>query len=232
MNSKLFKEIENDTIFTGGHFMIVNGKPNLNKGTIKSFELAVELYKRAKEKNKAGLGVLINDIGECCDSDVCPIINVKKFEREKFKLPDEYIKILSENKIKEEEVKIYWEKHVKNRAKKNLVKIVKAKQKNIKEMDGSYWFISYGVKIILSRMRDKDKYGSVACPLIMATFSKEQEQDGFHKSVNIYYIGEDNKLNIPNSFVIEKSKMLMEFIDYKINVKNVYFTDEKSLKII
>ena len=72
-----------------------------------------------------------------------------------------------------------------------------------------------------------DKYGTPVCPLIMAGLNIMQEKLGFSKSINFYYIGEDNTYNIPNFFILEKGKRVNELLDCKINVKNIYFNKYK-----
>ena len=196
----------------------------LNDGTINSFRKAAELYKMGKEKNyKIGLGILVNNIGDACGS----YCKAKPFSKTDFSLPKEYTDILNGLGIGIKEVKIYWEKHIRNRGKKKFLRQAK-KGDNIILAEGNYWLkdVDGYEKILLSRKKEQDKYGSPACPLIMAGLALEQERDGFGNSLNIYYIGNDNIRNIPNYFVIEKGKKVAERFGAKINVKNIYMNED------
>ena len=116
---------------------------------------------------------------------------------------------------------------MRNRGKKEFLKI-KKNNKEIKDINGNKWLIDKQgwEKVLLTRKRENDKYGSPACPLIMAGYASEQKRRGFKSSLNIYYIGEDNRQNIPNYYIIEKGKKVAEILGTKIDVKNVYFSDE------
>lgn len=231
---ELIKLLEDDTLICGGHFLLEGGLPKtLNEGTIDSFEIAVKLFQNAKSKNfrNIGLGILLNDIGQVCgNNDSCTILNSKPFDKTDFKLPDEYLEILKENKVNIEDLVIYWEKTMRNRGKKLF-----NKQKNdgiFLLKDGDYYFDDSGGmgEILVLREMKSDKYGTCACPMIMAAFSKSQEKAGFNTSINIYYIGRDNTINIPNHTVIEKGKRLGEVLGVKLNVKNLYFSEDSVLK--
>jgi len=241
--NNIFKEacrhLQDNIIITGGHFRIFFEKDiktvSLNIGTVLSFEYAVKLYLHAVSKNiKADLGVLINDMGSSCDENGCHL-KTSGFIRMDYPLPEEYIEVLSQNGIKDYPVKIYWEKHIRNRGKKELLKLLKKdsspninsgtksipciiKEKNALFIDDPQ---GYG-KIILTRTQGKDKYGTPACPLIMSGFNIEQSKS-FDSSINFYYIGEDNINNIPNYFAIEKGKRICELIGYKLKIENLYF---------
>jgi hypothetical protein len=225
IESMLEKLIQDNTVITGGHFMIKgDGEPELNQGTVDSFRLAAELYKYAKENyQNIGIGILINDIGATCSSDSCSI-NQINFSREDFTLPKQYLDILSELGIEEKDVKIYWEKTMRNRGHKLLKIEVKKNNQDIQVIKGDHYLIDkkgYG-KIILTRGHENSVYGTAACPLIMAAYAMEQQRGGFTQSVNIYYANYDNIKNIPNQYVIDKGKRVAELLSIKIDVKNVY----------
>ena len=144
LNTKIFDNIissisfnnQDNVIITGGHYKIISSKwgvnEKINNGTIKSFELAVKMYLKLKKKNiNAELGLLINDMDFSCDSENC---NYKlEFSREKYDIPQIYKNILanlvprtvSVNSDKRDILKIFWEKNVRNRSKKEFLKILK-----------------------------------------------------------------------------------------------------------
>lgn len=236
---KACQGLQTNSIITGGHFRIFFDKDSqaisLNIGTIKSFEYAVRLYLYAVSKNiKAELGVLINDMGSSCDENGCHL-KMPGFVREDYLLPREYIKVLSQNGLKDHPVKIYWEKHIRNRGKKEFHKLlkrgiafnlnpdIKSTPDIIKEKDAIFLSDPEGYgKIVLTRTQGKDKYGTPACPLIMSGFSIEQSKS-YDSSVNFFYIGDDNITNIPNYFAIEKGKRICELINCKIKINNLFF---------
>lgn len=220
--------LRSNCIITGGHFRIFfedkNFTINLNDGTLKSFLLSVKLYKIAITKNlKPDLGILINDMNSSCDEEGC-ILPGSKFSRDGFILPVQYLKILKEEAIPVDLVIIYWEKHMRNRGKKELLKKIKKKTDNILNKPKGLFLKDSGgyEKILLTRPRANDKYGAPACPLIIAGLNIDQDKK-YNSSVNFYYIGEDNHTNIPNYFVIEKGKRVSEFLGSKIIVNNIFF---------
>ncbi|MCP4647742.1 MAG: hypothetical protein GY852_08450 [bacterium] len=217
-------ELRDGMLITGGHFLIKeDGTPELNKGTIESFRKAAELYKEGKREGyRVGLGILINDIGAVCGNSGGCKIN-EGFSRESFSFPEEYLKILMDLGIPKGEVDIYWEKHMRNRGKKLLVKVID-KTRSVDIFDGIRWLIGGdGTGIALSKERKHDKYGNAACPLIMAAYHMEQERRGYDASINFYYVGEDNKRNISYHPVIEQGKALAEELEANILVENIYF---------
>ncbi len=177
-------------IISGGHFVLLNGEPVINEGTLVSFLFAVDFYiKKRNDGYNVSLSVLINDIGEVCGKSFCSIFDKQPFNRENFLLPKEYIEVLNENELTPESVLIFWEKHVKNRAKKFLRRKVKEGYPFLEKVDALYCKHNSGREIPISRKMIHDKYGSPACLLIMAFFTKEQERLGFNESFNFYYIG-------------------------------------------
>ena len=238
------KNFPGKVILTGGHYRIFSDEKGLsgeiNSGTIKSLKLAKKTQIELKNKNiGTDLGILINDMGVACDENICSI-NDLKFSREDYKLPSVYYDILNSpgKSIKhfkgyintEDDIKIFWEKNIKNKAKKYFIKILKAgsylKNKDINiERDKNGFFISdpekYG-KIILTRTQGKDKYGTPACPLIMAGFNISLWKLKYSMCINFYYIGQDNSFNIPNYFVIEKGKRVAELFGCDIDIVNIY----------
>jgi hypothetical protein len=236
--TKIVKGISSDVgegyVITGGHFLIEGGQPKeLNEGTYISFKAALQLYKLAKSQNKkVGIGILLNDIGQVCGVDACSINQMKSaFSRNEFELPQRYKEILADEKVLEKEINIYWEKHMRNRGKKLFNKL-KNSRKDITKKNGEYYLSDkkgYG-DILLLRKMVMDKYGTPACPLIMAAYALEQEKRGFNASLNLYYIGNDNTSNIPNHIVIEKGKRVAEILGGKIDVKNIYMTADGVLK--
>lgn len=214
-------------IITGGHFMLKSGKPELNAGTIASFKIAAQLYTLGKTRGlKVGLGVLVNDFGMTCGANACYEINF--FDKEAFSLPREYMKILEDKNIKNSELKIFWEKHLKNRG--SLVfrtKLVK-KSTQVKRIDDAYWFITKeGNRLLLIRNKPGTAYGMPACPLIMGMYSLEQRKKGWLSSLNFWYVDIDNYENIPNHFMIENGVEVAHLIGTDINIKNIYFTHDK-----
>ena len=220
--------LENNCIITGGHYRIFYDKESyrecLNDGTVRSFLLASKLYRYAKDnKIEVGLGILINDMGSECNEEKCKLERIN-FSRVNYQLPGVYRKIIEIEKIPMDSIKIYWEKQIRNKSKKDLLKRFK-KSSEIFNFETNGLFISdeeqYG-KIILTRTSGKDKYGVPACPLIMAGLYNEQAKY-YEKSINFYYIGNDNLENIPNYFVIEKGKRVSDLFGIGIKVNNVYF---------
>lgn len=234
INEKLFeKYLCNGLIITGGHFMILeNGRPNLNEGTINSFEAAIKAYKLAKDKSlKVGLGILINNMGGVCDAKkkVC-LVNPEEL-KEHFELPEEYNTILKKQGINRNEVKIYWEKSLRNLGKKELLKKIEEGKKYVEYKEEAYWFVNPkdGRRITLSRPNPNDKYGIPACPLIMAAFAYSQRRDGFNFSLNFYYIDLTNEDNIPNYFAIEKGRVVAEefYGEKETNIINIYLLKDR-----
>lgn len=231
---KLRNDIRDDLIITGGHFLINGTKPkDLNTGTIYSFKLAILLYKSARSLFKnIKLGILLNDIGQVCTISQCDISpSINTFSRDTFTLPKEYQIFLNQEKIKKNELHIFWEKHIRNRGKKLFNKI-KFKREDITFNNEEYYIDDrdkFG-QILLLRRNSRDKYGTPACPLIMASYALEQEKLGIKESLNLYYISNDNNTNIPNHIVIEKGKRVAELVGAKIHVKNVYLTQDGVFK--
>ena len=105
------------TMITGGHFGFdKQGHPQLNEGTLYSFKEAVRLYAEANDSS-LGLGLLVNDIGTTCGPKACSLKG-GSISREDFVLPDEYLAILAKHSVPETDVHLFWEKHLRNRAKK------------------------------------------------------------------------------------------------------------------
>ncbi len=226
--SEVKKYLQDDCLITGGHFRIFfdenNSRPSINTGTLKSFKYATSLFKTAKkEKIKASLGLLINDMGTPCSDNGCKIGDFS-FDKDKFSIPLEYRQILNNENISEETLIIYWEKHVRNRGKKEIVKRIREGDPLIKkDSSGFYLYDPEGFgKVVLTRKRGEDKYGTPACPLIMAGLNLEQNKR-FLSSINFYYIGNDNFDNIPNHFVIEKGIKVSKFLGANIEVNNIFF---------
>ena len=220
--------LENNSIITGGHFRIFfNDKglnENLNKGTIESFRLAVELFIYTKSINmNASLGLLINDMGSSCDENGCRL-NTLGFSREDYRLPPKYLNILESNDLKAGSVMIFWEKHVRNRGKKEMLKQIKKNNPNLVRETNGFFIKDPGryEKIVLTRTLGKDKYGTPACPLIMAGLNILQE-GMYLNSINFYYTGSDNLDNIPNAHVIDKGNIVTELFGYDIKVNNIFF---------
>ena len=230
--------LKNKCIITGGHYRIFfSGNSiteSLNAGTVHSFRMAVDLFKISKSREiDADLGILINDMGSSCDENGCSIRNLA-FARENYRLPGIYLDLLEQSRISPGLIKIYWEKHIRNRSKKEFLKRLKKEKAVIskealieKKADG--FFLNdptgYG-KIILTRIKGRDKYGVPACPLIMAGLNLEYTEE-YTASINYYYIGNDNLANIPNYFVIEKGKRVSEIFNPGISVNNIYFKSFK-----
>ena len=222
------KNLKDNCLITGGHFRIFfdkkNPEYNINIGTLDSFKYAISLFKIAKkEKIKASIGLLINDMGTLCSDKRCEI-KVFSFNKNEFKIPLEYRQILDNENIPEENLIIYWEKHMRNRGKKEIVKRIRERDPLVqKDSEGFYLDDPEGFgKIVLTRKREKDKYGAPACPLIMAGLNLEQDKR-FSSSINFYYIGSDNFANIPNHFVIEKGIKVSDYLGADIEVNNIFF---------
>ena len=216
--------ITSGCVITGGHFMLRGDqKPELNDGTKLSFQVATKLFlKLVNKKEKIKLGILINNIGSTCDLNVC-----YKSSSSKFTIPEEYVKILKEDNLSLNDLLIFWEKHLRNRGKKEFIKRVK-KIDNIEENEEGWWLKEKtGKEFMLTRRAFKDPYGTPACPLIMAAYALEQERKGFKSSLNYWYVDSDNFENIPNHFMIEKGYEVAKMFDAKIKVMNVYFTKDK-----
>lgn len=223
--------IQDNTLITGGHFTLTQDYNSINDGTIASFRNAVEHYSKAKPLFKnVSLGILINDIGSICSGSSCSVVSVPS--KENFILPDIYRSILNDFYIKEEELIIFWEKHMRNRAKKMLHKALGQNHPHIFYVDGGYVYRCplKNVEILLTRYSKQDKRGTPACPLIMSAFASEQMRNGFSSSFNFYYVGEDNYTNVANHFIIEKSKFLSESLKQNISIKNIYIFSDKVLK--
>ncbi len=213
------------TIITGGHFVLENGNPCLNQGTIESFAKAVDFAK--KYYQHATLGVLVNDLGQVCGGTGCEINNKQNdFSRENFHLPREYLKILNEAGIPISSVIIIWEKYLRNRAKKLLKKKVKAQIDNLTFENGIYRYRD----IPLTIPRKNDLYGTPNCALIMATLNQELEKMGFSENYNFYYIGSDNQKNISNPDNLGCGNRLSAFTNQNIQVQNFLIEADGTIK--
>ncbi len=208
--------------------MVSGQKLHLNEGTIKSFESAVNLYlKLKKEGQNVSLGILLNNIGcDCSGKDKCTKQTIS-FNENSFTLPINYKRTLKKKNINEHQLLIIWEKYIRNRSKKEFLKSLKKKEtrERITLINGDLWLKSdLRGRIILTRSRNKDKYGAPACPLIMAGLYKHLEKMGFGLSINCYYIGSDNLTNIPNHNVIEKGMDVYNelFKEKELKVFNLY----------
>lgn len=214
---------QENTIVIGGHFMITN-KENLNHGTIDSFSKAVQTFKLLDENDvSVKLGVFINDIGlTCSDADSCSLEKMKLMTGPS--LPAEYTQILIENGIEENEVVIISERFLRNRAKRIFHHVRKQSGSFVERSEGYYYLPKDRPEIILTRKNSYDKYGTPACPLIMAAFGLELKRMGYDNSINYYYVGSDNLSNIPNYLPIEKGKLLAHELDSGIKTENIYLT--------
>lgn len=218
-------------MITGGHFMMTNEGPNLNPGTLESFQRAVHLFCEGRKSHAhLGLGILINDMGAVCSGSSCTISAVPS--RENISLPPEYLKILEEGGLGLKDLHIFWEKHLRNRGKKMLFGQLSKNNPSFSYDNGGYVYSSPQVKIpiILTRKSAHDKYGTPACPLIMCALAMEHQRQGFNSSFNFYYVGEDNYLNVANHFVIEKGRFLAEQMGNNLDIKNVYLFNDYMLK--
>jgi len=222
------KVVKNNCIITGGHFRIFfksnELKANINEGTLISLKAALGLVNFSRKNGlSVNLGLLINDMGSECNENGCDI-KFLNFNREEYRLPAEYLELISEYGIGSDEIVIYWEKHIRNRAKKDFLKILKKeKSKVTKDLYGYYLPAdTLPVKTLLTRTQGKDKYGVPACPLIMGGLNYLQSKN-YICSVNYYYIANDNIDNIPNYFVIEKAKAVAELLGSNMDVNNIYF---------
>ena len=213
-----------EKFITGGHFMIKEGQPLLNEGTIESFRRAVELHK--KYFNNSVLGVLINDMGVTCQRVACPIDGrLIKIDKQNFSLPAEYIEILQKNGLQEENIQIFWEKHIRNRAKKFFRRKFKSKFPFIlREKTYFYDHPRVDKEIPVSVVNEQDKYGTPTCALIMATFYKELERRGFRENFNFYYTGKDNP-NVPDPKILECGYFLADLTKQQIKVENFLFNN-------
>lgn len=232
INPSVFERALRDHLMiTGGHFMILeNGQPNLNQGTIDSFQAAVSAYISAKERgHDVALGILINDMGGVCDTkkQICALDPERS--RKAFRLPGPYLEFLERNGINPETVKVYWEKSLRNRGKKELLKQLKRESSPIEHKEGAYWFVNPkdGRRITLSRQNPNDKYGIAACPLIMAAFARQMKDGGYLVSLNFYYVDIENEENIPNYFAIEKGRAVAENWYEGIDITNVYMLKDR-----
>lgn len=230
--SKVISDISDDTLITGGHFILDGNSPKLlNEGTLESFSLAVSIYKRLKDTKKVQLGILLNDIGQTCGTESCLIGTESKLDRDSYSFPDEYLSVLNKEGIEPTEIHIFWEKHMRNRGKKLFHKIKDTYKSQIsQEGNDIYFTLKNGDKMILLRGNPKDQYGTPACPLIMAAYAFEQNKVSNTESFNIYFIDTENIQNIPNHLVIEKGALLAHELGCLMKVKNLYITNTEIIK--
>jgi len=224
------EKVKEYTLITGGHYMInSNGEPILNNGTIDSFEKAVNLYHLNRENKTIKLGILVNDIGATCSgSGINSSCSLSlKYALKDFKLPAEYLAILDKYDISANEVVIYREKYIRNRSKKMFLKII-ANNPSIKREHEGIWYVNEYDRIILTRINSFDKYGTPACPLIMAGLIFQQENDNYQHSINFYYVDKENLQNIPNLHVIEKGRYIAEKLNSKLKTKNYYLLKDQN----
>ena len=230
---KLKPLITDGTLIMGGHFMVnTAGKPILNPGTVNSFEVAVNLYVWAKNKGLKNikLALLINDIGTTCSEKACVIGGKLLIDRQSYRLPKEYLEILAEAQIKNSELLLMWERHLRNRAMLRFRRHYLRDFKNlIKLQDGSYWLVNKNIRIILTRGAKQGTYGIPACPLIMASLTEEQGHIGATQSLNVWYIADDNRENIPNHFILEKGKTVASVFGISTKIINAYMMGNELL---
>lgn len=221
--------LKENSIITGGHFRLFfreeKIEPKINEGTVLSFKACLELFSISRSIGlKTDIGILINDMGSACDDQGCSLGKLD-FSRDAFDLPETYLDLLEGKGLSQADINIYWEKHIRNRAKKDFLKILKKKESRIKKGLNGYSLYTEKVpsnKIMLTRTQGKDKYGVPACPLIMGELDYFQSSK-YDNCINYYYIGNDNLENIPNYFVIEKARPVAEFLGSKMSIKNIYF---------
>ncbi|MEK9161031.1 MAG: hypothetical protein AAB440_03300 [Patescibacteria group bacterium] len=219
--------LKDDTLFTGGHFILKNGVPELNAGTVESFISAVKLYQEGRDKGvRVGLGLLVNDIGMTCDTNVC--YAVPAFNRDEFSLPEEYRSILAKHNVEISEVEMYWEKHLRNRGIQIFRRKMVNKDKAVKKAANAYWLDTEGGdRLLLTRFSLMSPYGIAACPLIMGANGVVQRERGWKTSVNFWYVDIDNYENIPNHFMVEKGAEVARHMGVDLESKNIYFTHDK-----
>lgn len=223
--------VSDHTIITGGHFLFNPDGSAINEGTIKSFYRAALLYSESKNNGKkVALGILINDIGTVCasasGSSSCSI--VPTVSKEAFVLPDAYLQILKKLNLTPDEVVVFWEKHMRNRGKKLLLKEIAKQNKHIVPLNGGYIFqdLEKKIEILLTRFHPQDQHGTPACPLIMGAYALAKRELGFNTSVNFYYVGPKNYLNVANHYIIEKGKFVAMQLADCIDVKNIYLFED------
>ena len=223
LKSLLDGSAQENTIVTGGHFMITN-REKLNAGTIDSFSKAVQTFEFLSENGiHVRLGVFINDIGlTCSGADSCSLEKMKLINGPS--LPNEYQKIADENGIDEDEIVIISERFLRNRAKRIFHHVRKQSDAFVEHDEGYYFAPKDRPEIILTRKNAHDKYGTPACPLIMSAFGLELKRMGYRNSINYYYVGSDNLSNIPNYLPIEKGKLLAHELDPDVQIENIYLT--------
>lgn len=170
--------VSDGDIITGGDLAVTDliSPPAFCLAT---FQLAVHTYAMAKREG-LGLGVLVNDIGTTC-AVACDGHSLA-FDRATFMLPESYRVILDSYGVAEGDVKIFWEKHLRNRGKNVYVKQFGSLDVNEEGLALKHT----RVQIPLFRYSPSTDHMVAACPLIMATFHAEQERRGFLGSVNIY----------------------------------------------
>lgn len=230
---KVEADIADGAIITGGHFILDGSSPKaMNEGTLESFSIAVSLYSKLKNVRNVKLGILLNDIGQTCGSNSCSInSNSSTLDKNSFSLPSDYLLTLEKNNVGLSEIHIFWEKHIRNRGKKLFHRIKNNFQTKISTSNSdTYFTLSDGEQVILLRGNIADKYGTPACPLIMAAYAMEQSKISKTESFNIYYVNTENIENIPNHLVIEKGAQLASEIGCKLKIKNVYVTSTGILK--
>ncbi len=226
--------VANNTLITGGHFLLTEDGSSINLGTIRSFREAANLYAAHKHiASNLALGILINDIGAVCGSasanSSCSLAPTTS--KANFSLPVEYQNILSEYGLHIEELAIFWEKHMRNRGKKLLLKELAKQNQHIHSYQGGYIYSNpqEKIEILLTRASRHDPHGTPACPLIMGAYAIEAYQMGFSSSINFYYVNENNYKNVANHFVIEKGKYVALQFMSKLNIKNIYLFEDQIL---
>ena len=229
--SYFHQNLEPKTLITGGHIVLGDLAASLNDGTVLSFYAAVRAYKSNLSRGvPVGLGILINDIGMVCGANSCSI-NKSSTGRTEFKFPDIYARILDEAQVPVSGVQIFWEKHMRNRGQKELLKRLD-KHPRIRVIDGESWLVGENSSefddsaTLLARRSAHCESGTPACPLIMGAYGMDQHRRGYTTSVNFYYVGEDNFENIPNHFNIEKGVEVAAVFEPRIQIKNIYFSEQ------
>ena len=231
MSLKFQEELKEGMILTGGHFTLTADGSSINRGTIDSFEYPARLYAEAKKRfSSVALGILINDIGAVCSSDGCSI-QKPVVGREQFEYPEPYLELLDELDIKRDEVIIFWEKHIRNRSKKLLHSRVASSPNSIRYIEKQgYVYDDGNTEMILTRYNTQDPTGTPACPLIMSAYAIEKRRRGYSSSLNFYYVGADNYMNVANHFVIEKGRYLASQFEPTLGtIKNVYLFENQTM---
>ena len=228
LTKELLPHIVDGTIIEGGNFKIREGNYKTHYLSTATFKTAVTLYKKVKNENRkfklkrrVTLAFMIDDF------------SIKGVE---FKLPDEYVRVLEQQGINQQEIFYFKESNLKNRSRNTLIRLLtKPDDAGItveKEYstDHDAIFLHYGAKSSGKKALVATVHKEALAPtpfgrMLLAQKLLDVEKKGYKLAINLMH--EDSYEDKTGQFVDVCSKL-----GGKIKVINAYFKELDSRVII